>query len=118
MTWDELRGHAEGGIGIGSHGVSHAHLTTLSDDQLRRELADSRREIEHELGRPCTEFAYPYGEHDERVRAMARAAGYRRAFGLREGKADPYAVPRLDLYRRHKPAKAVVLATPLRRFVG
>jgi peptidoglycan/xylan/chitin deacetylase (PgdA/CDA1 family) len=108
MTWDELRAHAERGVAIGSHGVSHAHLSGLSDKELRRELVDSKEQIEHELGRECPELAYPYGEHDERVRRQARAAGYERAYGLQEQGSDRYALPRLDLYRRHSPVRALL----------
>jgi peptidoglycan/xylan/chitin deacetylase (PgdA/CDA1 family) len=98
LTWDELRG-----VDVGSHGVTHAHLTRLSDDELRRELVDSKAQIEDELGRACRDFAYPYGEHDERVRAAVRAAGYERAYGLVDDRRDKYALRRLDLYRRHGP---------------
>jgi peptidoglycan/xylan/chitin deacetylase (PgdA/CDA1 family) len=105
MTWDELRGHADRGIAIGSHGVSHAHLTRLSDAELQEELEDSKRELEAELGRPCRELAYPYGEHDQRVRAAAHAAGYSRAYTLRGREGDPYSSPRVDLYRRHTPLR-------------
>jgi peptidoglycan/xylan/chitin deacetylase (PgdA/CDA1 family) len=108
MTWDELRGHAERGVQIGSHGVTHAHLTRLTDDEVRRELRDSKQAVEDELGRRCPDFAYPYGEHDERVRGLARAAGYERAYGLREGGNDPFALHRLDLYRRHSPVRALL----------
>jgi peptidoglycan/xylan/chitin deacetylase (PgdA/CDA1 family) len=108
MTWDELRAHAERGVAIASHGVSHAHLTRLSDDEVRRELAESKQQIEGELGRPCIELAYPYGEHDERVRSAARAVGYERAFALWEKSEDPYALPRLDLYRRHSPVRTLL----------
>ena len=108
MTWDDLRAQAERGVAIGSHGVSHAHLTRLSDDEVRRELTDSKHRIEDELGRPCPELAYPYGEHDERVRRAARAAGYERAYGLRERGEDPHALPRLDLYRRHGPVRTLL----------
>ncbi len=101
MNWDELREQAARGVAIGSHAVSHPHLTTLSEDDLRRELSESKEEIEDRLGRPCEDLAYPYGEHDERVRAAARAAGYRRAYALRGSRSDAYAAPRLDLYRRH-----------------
>jgi peptidoglycan/xylan/chitin deacetylase (PgdA/CDA1 family) len=118
MTWDQLRGHADHGVQIGSHGVSHAHLPALADEELGRELAESKEGIESELRRPCTEFAYPYGEHDERVRAFARRAGYERAYALRARTGDPYATPRLDLYRRHTPARAALLATPLHRLVS
>jgi peptidoglycan/xylan/chitin deacetylase (PgdA/CDA1 family) len=118
MTWDQLRSLADDGVEMGSHGVSHAHLPALFDDELGRELAESKKAIEAELGRPCTELAYPYGEHDARVRAFARRAGYERAYGLRGRTGDPYAAPRLDLYSRHTVARAVLLATPLHRLAS
>ena len=110
MTWEELRAHAERGVAMGSHTVSHARLTRLSDAEVRRELAESKQQIEAELGRPCPELAYPYGEHDERVRRLARAAGYERAYGLRERSHDSYALRRIDLYRRHTPFRALLRA--------
>lgn len=103
MTWDELRN-----VDVGSHGVTHAHLTRLSDAELRRELVDSKQQIEDELGRACPDFAYPYGEHDERVRRAVRAAGYERAYGLVDDGKDPYSLRRVDLYRRHTPVKALL----------
>jgi peptidoglycan/xylan/chitin deacetylase (PgdA/CDA1 family) len=108
MTWDELRAHADRGLEVGSHGASHVHLTHLSDAEVRRELADSKRHIEEELGRPCRDFAYPYGEHDERVRSLVRETGYERAYGLYTDGDEPYALRRLDLYRRHGPFRALL----------
>lgn len=108
MTWDELRMHAERGVTVSSHTVSHPHLTRLSDGELRRELVASKQQFEDELGRPCRELAYPYGEHDERVRAAVRRAGYERAYGLKEDGRDPYALRRLDLYRRHTPFRTLL----------
>lgn len=101
MDWDALLEHGHRGVAIGSHAVSHAHLTRLSADELRRELNESKEELEDRLGKPCEDLAYPYGEHDARVRAAARAAGYGRAYALRGSRSDPYAAPRVDLYRRH-----------------
>jgi peptidoglycan/xylan/chitin deacetylase (PgdA/CDA1 family) len=102
MTWDELHGLVERGVEIGSHTVSHPHLTRLSDAELDIELGEARVRCEEELGRPCRFLAYPYGEEDERVRTAARRAGYQAAFALRARAplADPYAIPRTDLYRR------------------
>ena len=110
MSWDELRAHAGRGISIGSHAVSHPHLTRLPDRELRKELEESKAEVEAELGRPCPDLAYPYGEHDERVRAAARRAGYERAYALRGSKGDPFALPRVDLYRRHTVPRALLRA--------
>ena len=108
MTWDDLREHADRGVTVSSHTVSHPRLTQLSDDELRRELTESKQELEDELGRPCPELAYPYGEHDDRVRRFVRSAGYERAYGLRERRRDEYALPRIDLYRRHSPFRALL----------
>jgi peptidoglycan/xylan/chitin deacetylase (PgdA/CDA1 family) len=118
MTWDQLRDLAGRGAQVGSHTVSHPRLPELSDVELRRELTDSKEQIEAELERPCPELAYPYGEHDERVRTGARNAGYERAYALDVPRGDPYAAPRLDLYRRHSPARAVLMSTRLGRFVA
>jgi peptidoglycan/xylan/chitin deacetylase (PgdA/CDA1 family) len=111
MTWEELRRHADRGIAIGSHSVTHPHLTRLSDAELQKELEDSKAEIEAELERPCPNLAYPYGEHEGRVRAAARRAGYKRAYALRgPGGGDPYALPRIDLYRRHSVPRTLLRA--------
>jgi peptidoglycan/xylan/chitin deacetylase (PgdA/CDA1 family) len=103
MTWDDLRGLAKRGIEIGSHTLTHAHLTRLGEAELLRELRDSRLRFEDEIGVPCRLLSYPYGEHDTRVRQAARRAGYRAAFGLfRDSprQTDLYAFPRVDIYRR------------------
>jgi peptidoglycan/xylan/chitin deacetylase (PgdA/CDA1 family) len=108
MDWGELRGLAERGVEVGSHTITHPHLTRITDAELSRELEDSRSQIEDELGRPCTLLAYPYGENDARVRDAARRAGYSAAFALRESfaPADAFALPRVDLYRKDKPVRA------------
>jgi peptidoglycan/xylan/chitin deacetylase (PgdA/CDA1 family) len=104
MTWDELRAIAGDGVEIGSHTLTHPDLRELGDKDLRRELVDSRARIEDELGRPCRVLAYPYGFHDERVRAAARAAGYDVAFALSrfaavDEEGDRYSLPRIGAYR-------------------
>ena len=110
MDWEELRALAERGVEIGSHTLTHPHLPSLSDGELLRELRESRELIEAELNRPCRYLAYPYGEHDERVRAATRAAGYEAAFALRSGAdtRDLYALPRVDIYRKDRLVRAML----------
>jgi peptidoglycan/xylan/chitin deacetylase (PgdA/CDA1 family) len=110
LTWAELAELARDGVEIGSHTISHAHLAGLSDEELERELSGSRERIEDELGRPCRLLAYPYGEHDTRVQAAARRAGYHAAFALSPGadRRNPYALPRIDLYRRDSLLRATL----------
>lgn len=110
LTWDELRALAERGVEIGSHTLTHARLPTLSDSDLRCELRESRMLFETELGRPCRYIAYPWGEHDKRVRTATRAAGYEAAFALRAGAdaRDPYALPRIDIFREDYLLRTIV----------
>ncbi len=117
MDWDELRDLVARGFEIGSHTVSHPHLPRLSDAELDAELLDSRLRCEDELGAPCRYLAYPYGEHDERVRAAARRAGYTAAFALHEPgpQDDPFALPRVDLYRGDSRLTATVKTSSARR---
>jgi peptidoglycan/xylan/chitin deacetylase (PgdA/CDA1 family) len=110
MTWDDLRRAKQRGVRVQAHSVSHPHLTTLSEEELERELTESKRRIEEELGGGCVDFAYPYGERDDRVRAAVRAAGYERAFALGAKPGDPYDIPRVDLYRRHGVTRTLLRA--------
>lgn len=118
MGWDELRGLVERGVEIGSHTVSHPHLPLLSQAEIERELADSRARLEEGLARPCRFLAYPFGEHDDRVRAAAQRVGYAAAFALAStatGTPDPYALPRVDLYRKDTTLSTALKTSFLRR---
>lgn len=100
VTWAQARELDAGGVEIGSHTVSHPILTTTDDDELRRELRDSRARLEEELGRAVGLFCYPNGAFDERVRRETASAGYACAVttepGLNERRAaDPLALRRV-----------------------
>jgi peptidoglycan/xylan/chitin deacetylase (PgdA/CDA1 family) len=100
--WERVRELAERGVEVGSHTCSHPHLPRLADDELERELRESRTRLEDELGRPCRFLAYPFGDENGRVRAAARRAGYDAAFALPGDVAAPddFALPRLAVWRR------------------
>ncbi len=87
------------GWAIDSHTVSHADLTTLAPDALRRELAGSRAQIREKLGVTPRFFCYPAGRNNETVRAAVRAAGYDAATTVEPGLAskqdDPMLLPRV-----------------------
>jgi peptidoglycan/xylan/chitin deacetylase (PgdA/CDA1 family) len=80
---------------LGAHSLHHPDLTSVDDDVLRAELEGSKSIIEDITGEECRTFAYPFGLHDARVRAAARAAGYELAFQFAPGPwGDPFAAPR------------------------
>lgn len=103
MTWSELEAMQRSGIDIESHGATHALLTGLRPDQLRRELSDSRRELERRGFARHRLFAYPFGAHSGALQEAVRHAGYRAGFALDEGTASltssPMAIPRLGVHQ-------------------
>lgn len=77
LSWEQIREMHGGGMGIHSHGHSHAALSLLPLDGLRRELATSRKLLEDKLGSAVELIAVPYGLMNRRVIREAFAAGYR-----------------------------------------
>ena len=120
MDWETLRRLTDQGVEVGSHSVSHPHLTQLTDRELASELHDSREQLEAELRRPCRFLAYPFGDHDDRVHDAARRAGYEAAFAL-PGRARPFdrlALPRIGIWRKDGRVRVTLKTSAARRPIG
>ena len=88
MTCDELRSLPEL-IELGSHGLSHPHLTRIDTPRLREEVTTSRQKLADLIGSQVSLLAFPYGDYDERVVGTCRQAGYERLFAIDPWPADP-----------------------------
>ena len=98
---DGLKELVRNGFEIGLHSKTHPFLTRLSDSELADEIEEGCKALErHGLGRPRC-FAYPYGEHDPRVREAVRQAGMTAAFTVEPGRVrsgqDPFSIPRFEI---------------------
>jgi peptidoglycan/xylan/chitin deacetylase (PgdA/CDA1 family) len=102
MRWDEARALADDGWEIGSHSCSHRDMTLIDDDGLDLEMTRSRERVESELSRPCTSFAFPFGQHTPQVVEAALRAGYQTTAGLPRGRwaRAKFIVPRVGVYHR------------------
>lgn len=82
LTWALLREiDRAGDVTVASQTVTHpADLRTLSDRRLAREMVDSKRSLERQLGHVVRYLAYPNGKFDARCERAAAAAGYAMAF--------------------------------------
>jgi peptidoglycan/xylan/chitin deacetylase (PgdA/CDA1 family) len=83
LDWDDLRAMVELGHDIGSHTVSHADLGMVGPDEARRELCDSKKILENQLGRAARWFAYPFGGRGNfrpDYLPLVREAGYEACF--------------------------------------
>jgi hypothetical protein len=75
-------------------------LTEVDDEELARQLTESRNECERRLGVPCESLAYPYGDLDARVAEAAMAAGYSAAAALAPSeRPSSYRWPRVGVYQ-------------------
>lgn len=71
--WEDWAAVAAAGHEVGSHTVTHAHLVTLSETELRDELRESRRTLELMIDLPPgMTIAYPYGETSELVETLTQ----------------------------------------------
>jgi peptidoglycan/xylan/chitin deacetylase (PgdA/CDA1 family) len=85
ITPSGLRQLADAGMVIGSHGLSHRFLNTLSPAALAIELASSRDFLQQHIGRPVCLLSLPGGRGGQREIEAAHAAGYRSVLGSRPG---------------------------------
>ncbi len=76
---------ARQGMGVGSHGRSHAFLEDLEPGALREELETSRLRLSHICARPVDSLALPGGRGGRRERDLALALGYRHLLGSAPG---------------------------------
>lgn len=81
LTATDVRQLAQAGMGIGSHGRTHAFLEDLAPEPMRAELRDSQATLSRSIGRRITSIALPGGRGGERERRAALALGYRHLLG-------------------------------------
>jgi peptidoglycan/xylan/chitin deacetylase (PgdA/CDA1 family) len=121
LNWSELRAFARDPlVTIGAHTVSHCNLARESDAEALREMRDSRTRIEHELQRPATHLAYPYGDRAAaaaREFTFARDLGFATAVTTRPGMifaenaAHMTALPRLSLNGNYQTERFLAVLT-------
>jgi peptidoglycan/xylan/chitin deacetylase (PgdA/CDA1 family) len=91
------------GMDIGSHTCTHANLTKLNADEARKQIYNSKQELEQALDCEVRHFCYPYGLHSPEHRIMVKEAGYATATttqrGLTQAGDDPYTLRRVMVAR-------------------
>ena len=77
---EEIREMQASGVEFGSHLLDHTHLTRHSAEEQRRQLLDSKDQLQEILSQEVLSIAYPYGDVDGPAAAKAAEAGY--CFGV------------------------------------
>ncbi|HEY3716603.1 MAG TPA: PKD domain-containing protein [Jatrophihabitantaceae bacterium] len=106
LTVAQLQAIAAGGNEIAGHTVDHADLTTLSSDDVAREVCNDRVAL-HNLGFTVKDFAYPFGAYNASIEQIVASCGYDSARIIANLKSLPYGcancitanpIPPADLY--------------------
>lgn len=76
LTPAQLRELSGLGFEIGCHSMTHPYLTDVNDQELHREVAEAKIQLEEILGTAVKHFSCPGGRHDRMVSEAAHNAGY------------------------------------------
>jgi peptidoglycan/xylan/chitin deacetylase (PgdA/CDA1 family) len=119
MSWQQLGQLAERGWEIGSHTCTHPRLMELPDAVLRAELSESLEQCTQHLGRQCRSVAYPYGEVDVRIAAIAADVGYLAGACLSHSLAPqgPHLWPRVGVFHDDFDLRFRLKVSPITRSV-
>lgn len=63
-------------VEVGAHTLSHPNLTKLKETEVRKQIFESKTDLENLLGISIRTLAYPYGFYNKRVVSLVKEAGY------------------------------------------
>ncbi|MFX0199396.1 MAG: polysaccharide deacetylase family protein [Candidatus Hodarchaeota archaeon] len=82
MTAGQLKEINNDLISIGSHCVSHAKLSYLDEKTTKRELLESKKQLEAILGKEVKLLSFPHGDYNQKVIELSKMVGYKRVFTI------------------------------------
>jgi len=121
MNWQQISELCGWGMSIQSHGLDHQYFPDCDDQELMRQLKESKRLIEENINQSISILAPPGGRFDKRTSKLASELGYRCIANSKPGwvsDVSRYHVPRLavlknysvqDLVSAQKPVSLLVI---------
>ena len=102
LTTEQIQEMLDSGlVSIESHTITHDMLTTLSTEEKRRQIIDSKKGLEEDYGIEVTTLCYPSGDYNDEVIEIAKEAGYDYALAMTGGTyftsihKNLYTIPRI-----------------------
>ena len=84
-TWKQIEEMVDAGAELGWHSWSHPDLTTLSKEEIIKEITPPF---------PMKYFSYPYGKYNDLVVECVKEAGYEKAYSVFQTNNDIWTIPR------------------------
>ncbi|MBA2462463.1 MAG: polysaccharide deacetylase family protein [Actinobacteria bacterium] len=108
VSTDQVRGLAQAGFEIGSHGFAHVPVAEARGvQQLEQELSASREALERLTGTPVRSYAYPYGalpnREARRLVEQTYVAACTTRVALVGPRPDVHELPRVDAHYLRRP---------------
>lgn len=91
MSWQDLLVMRDSGlIDIGSHTLGPEPLINIkSEEEVKRQIFESKKILEERLGQPALIFSYPEGMFTPAIKQWVQEAGYQVAVVTSPGKNSP-----------------------------
>jgi peptidoglycan/xylan/chitin deacetylase (PgdA/CDA1 family) len=101
LEWNQVKEMADNGIDFGAHTMNHFDLLSLSLEQARGEIINSKLIIEKNIEKSIQFFAYPYGRLNDEIKTVIQdvflgACSVKLDFVNKN--SDLYALPRIEMY--------------------
>lgn len=101
LNWEEIRDMKDSGlVSFGSHTLGPEPLINIkSENEIRKQIFESKKILEEKLGCPVVVFSYPEGRFNDKIIQLVKDAGYKSAVATNPGKKirnnNVYALKRL-----------------------
>ncbi|MBI2595708.1 polysaccharide deacetylase family protein [Candidatus Daviesbacteria bacterium] len=102
LTWAQIKEMDSAGlISFQAHSVNHLNMPSLSSEQIRYEVNQSKKELEAQIGHPVNFFSYPYGASNEEAWKAVKDAGFAGAvgtwYGSIQSEGNIFDMPRIKI---------------------
>lgn len=73
---EEVKKIAVDGHDLGNHSATHAHMSELSKEEIKKEIKDAHETVKQLTGQNMDLFRPPFGEYDNKVIEAAQESNY------------------------------------------
>jgi len=77
LSWSQIHDLKKAGFEIGSHTIHHPDLTRISREMVKKEIFQSKEELEQKTGDEVKFISFPFGRYDDDVLNLCLQAGYK-----------------------------------------